>query len=265
MFFIVFFIINPEHQIVESNDSDLGKYGEVFTGIYSFFKPVFYGSLALLLVLTNINFIKMYRKSKDNKRRQLALYFILSALIPLLGFTISVLLVEVFNIIPHVQFGLVFLSFSGAVLTYGILKHRLFDIEFIVRGTFVYLIITLILIGIFRLIELALSHLISFTFFGGDLLARLIAGGIVAGMFFPLRGQAIKIGDKLFPKLTKTVKPDYKKNLRIYEKQLEMALEDGKISKKEKRMLKGLRSDLGITFEDHELLKRKIHSKMRIK
>jgi ABC-type ATPase involved in cell division len=69
----------------------------------------------------------------------------------------------------------------------------------------------------------------------------------------------------LFPKLTKTVKPDYKKNLRIYEKQLEMALEDGKISKKEKRMLKGLRSDLGITFEDHELLKRKIHSKMRIK
>jgi hypothetical protein len=261
-FFMVLFFINPEHRIVESNDSDLGKYGEEFTGIFSFFKPLFYLYLGLMLFLINSNFILMFRRSTGRSRRIKALYFIFSAFIPLIGFTISVLLVEIFNIIPHIQFGLVFLSISGIIIAFGILKHRLFDIELVVKETFTYLVITIILIGIFRLIELVLSYFISSTFFGGDITSRLIAAAIVAALFFPLRGQAAKIGDKLFPKLTKSVKSDHKKNLAIYRKQLELALEDGKISKKELGMLKGLRSDLGITFKDHKLLRQKIRSKM---
>ncbi|MCK5560857.1 MAG: hypothetical protein KAJ51_09705, partial [Thermoplasmata archaeon] len=120
--------------------------------------------------------------------------------------------------------------------------------------TFVYLIITIVLIGVFRLIELVLSNLISSTFFGGDLTARLIAAAIVASMFFPLRSQAVKIGNKLFPKLTRSVKSGHKRNLAIYKKQLEFVLADGKITKKEREMLKALRVDLGVSEKDHNRL-----------
>jgi hypothetical protein len=108
------------------------------------------------------------------------------------------------------------------------------------------------------LIELAVSNFISSTFFGGDLMARLIAAAIVAGCFFPLRSLAVKIGDRLFPGLTGTVKIDRKKELAIYKKQLEHVLEDGKISRKEEKMLKTLRDDLGISENDHKILEREI-------
>jgi hypothetical protein len=156
---------------------------------------------------------------------------------------------------------MVALSISGAIIVYGILRHRLFDIEFIVKKTFVYLLVTLALIGIFRLIELILSHFISATFFGGDITARLIAAAIVAGFFFPLRSFGIKIGDRLLPKLTKTVKYEYSKELAVYKKQLEHALEDGELSEKEVRMLKSLRADLGISDKEHDRLKREIVGK----
>lgn len=258
LFFLFFIIINPQNEIVESPDTDLGIYGKEFTGPYSFFKPLFYSILGLMIILTTLNFIRMYRQSKETIQKKRALFFVLSFLIPLIGFTISVILVEIFRIFPRVQLGMVALSMTGAIITYGILKHQLFDIEFIVKKTFVYLVITLVLIGVFRLFELFLSSFISATFFGGDFAARLIAAGIVFCFFFPLRKEAIKIGDKLFPKLVKSVKYDLSHEMMVYKKQLEHALEDGVISDKEEKMLKALRVDLGISEEDHERLKREI-------
>jgi hypothetical protein len=263
LFFLGLYFINPDHIVVKSNDTDLGLYGEEYIGIFSFFKPFFYVTLGIMLVLTTIIFIKMFKKSKVPKRKKLALYFIFSVFIPLVGFTVSIILVEIFYLIPHVQLGIVGLTISGVVIAYGILKHQLFDIHFIVKETFVYLIITIVLVSIFRLIELVLSNLISWTFFSGDLIARLIAAAIVAGMFFPLRSQAVKIGDRLFPKLTKSVKSGHKRNLEIYKKQLEFVLADGKITKKEEEMLKALRVDLGISQKNHETLKKEIKDKRK--
>ena len=254
LFFLGFYLINPDHIVGKSPNTDLGLYGEDYIGIYSLFKPLFYVTIGIMLVLTTITFFKMFKKSKEPKRRKRALYFIFSVFIPLVGFTVSVILVEIFYLVPHVQLGIVGLTISGAVVAYGILKHQLFDIHFIVKETFVYLIITIVLIGVFRLIELVLSNLISSTFFGGDLPARLIAAAIVASMFFPLRSQAVKIGNKLFPKLTRSVKSGHKRNLAIYKKQLEFVLADGKITKKEREMLKALRVDLGVSEKDHSRL-----------
>jgi hypothetical protein len=261
LFFIAFYIINPEHIVIESNDSDLGLYDVQSIGLYSFFKPVFFGSVGIMITLVTYNFIMMFRSAKSHLRKQRALYFVFSALVPLVGFVISITLIEIFHIIPRFQLRMVALSISGAIIVYGILRHRLFDIEFIVKKTFVYLLVTLALIGIFRLIELILSHFISATFFGGDITARLIAAAIVAGFFFPLRSFGIKIGDRLLPKLTKTVKYEYSKELAVYKKQLEHALEDGELSEKEVRMLKSLRADLGISDKEHDRLKREIVGK----
>jgi len=261
LLFLGLYILNPEHVVTRSPNTDLGLYGEQYTGIFSFFKPLFYSILGIMLFLTTMNYFKMFKRSSKPIQRKRATYFILSTLIPLIGFTISIILVEILHVIPHVQLGIVALSISGAVIAYGILKHQLFDIEFVVKETFIYLIITLILIGIFRLIELVLSTIISSTFFGGDLTARLVAAAIVAGTFFPLRNQTIKIGDKLFPKLTGSVKSGYKKNLAIYRRQLEFVLSDAKITKKERAMLKALRLDLGITEKDHSSLVKELTKK----
>jgi hypothetical protein len=258
LFYLGLYFLNPDPVVVKSPNTDLGLYGEEYIGIFSIFKPLYYVIIGIMLVLTTITFFKMFKKSKEPKRRKRALYFIFSVLIPLVGFTVSVILVEILYLVPHVQLGIVGLTISGAVIAYGILKHQLFDIHFIVKETFVYLIITIVLVGIFRLIELVLSNLISSTFFGGDLIARLIAAAIVAGMFFPLRSQAVKIGDKLFPKLTRSDNSGHKKNLAIYKKQLEFVLADGKITKKEREMLKALRIDLGISNNNHETLKKEI-------
>jgi hypothetical protein len=254
LMFLIFILINPENIVVESPDTDLGIYGKEFTGRFSFYKPVFYGYIGIMLVLTTLNFIRMYREIKNPILKKRSMYFVLSSLIPFIGFLISVLFVEILQIPLHVQLGMVALAVSGVVIAYGILKHQLFDIEFIVKKTFVYLLIALILIGIFRLIELILSYFISATFFGGDLGARFIAAVIVFCFFFPLRSTAVKIGDRLFPKLAKTVKYDFSHEIMVYNNQLKHALEDGVITEKEEKMLKSLRYDLGISDEDHENL-----------
>ena len=58
LFFILFTIVNPENTIVESPDTDLGIYGKEYTGPYSFHKPLFYLTIALLLFLSTINFFR---------------------------------------------------------------------------------------------------------------------------------------------------------------------------------------------------------------
>jgi hypothetical protein len=258
LLFLVFVLLNPENIIIESPDTDLGIYGKEFTGPYSFFKPLFYGFIGIMLVLTTVNFIRMFRGLKNPILKKRSMYFILSSLIPFIGFAISVFMVEIIHIPLHVQLGMVAPSISGVVITYGILKHQLFDIEFIVKKTFVYLLIALVLIGIFRLIELILSNFISATFFGGDLAARFIAAVIVFCFFFPLRNTAVKIGDSLFPKLAKTVKYDFSHEIMVYKNQLMHALEDGIITEKEENMLKSLRDDLGISDDDHEKILKKL-------
>ena len=110
------------------------------------------------------------------------------------------------------------------------------------------------------MIELGISYLVSLTFFGGSIIIRLIAAAIVAALFFPLRTYAVKVGDRLFPKFTETVKLDIGKETKIYRKQLEHVLADGEISEKEERMLRSLREDLSISQEVHERLVKEIES-----
>ncbi len=66
--------------------------------------------------------------------------------------------------------------------------------------------------------------------------------------------MAVKIGDRLFPKLAKSVKYDFSHEIMVYKNQLRHALEDGIITEKENNMLRSLRDDLGLSDEDHENL-----------
>ena len=255
--FFAFAILNQEYNIGEYPDTELGRYGRDLPGAIGIYWPIFRSLLFAFSVLTMVNFIRMYNRSEDPHLKRQALYFTFSSFIPLIGFSISVLLV-MFDVFIGVQFGLVAFSVAGAILTYGILKHGLFDIEIIVKKTFIYSLIAIPLLALFRLIELGISYLVSFTFFGGSLIVRLIAAAIVAACFFPLRKYAVNIGDRLFPSLTEAVRLDLSKEIAMYRRQLEHALEDGVISQKEERMLKQLRDDMDISDDIHRKLEAEI-------
>lgn len=257
--FLAFALVNPNNNVAEFPDTEVGRYGRDYLGNYAVFWPILRSMIFVILLLTTINFVRMQMKAEDPIVRIQALYFTLSVFVPLVGFTISVLLV-MFEVFINIQLVIVSFTFTGVLITYGILKYGLFDVEFIVRKTFIYSLIAFPLIGLFRLIELGISYLVSLTFFGGSIIIRLIAAAIVAALFFPLRTYAVKLGDRLFPKFTETVKLDIGKEMKIYKKQLEHVLEDGQISDKEAKMLSTLRDDLGISQEVHERLVKEIES-----
>jgi hypothetical protein len=251
--FFTFVLMNPNDIIQESPDTELGRWGRSYLGNYQVVWYLFRIMVLVTLVLTTINFVKFQRTTEDPSLRVQALYFTLSTFIPLAGFSVSLLLV-MFDVFIKVQLVFVGFTFTGVLITYGILKHGLFDIQFIVRKTFVYSLIAFPLIGLFRLIELGISYFVSFTFFGGSIVVRLIAAAIVAALFFPMRTYVVKLGDSLFPKFTETVKLDIGKETMIYQKQLEHVLADGEITKKEDAMLTSLREDLGIPDKTHDRL-----------
>jgi len=257
-FFAIAFL-NPDNTIAEFSDTELGRYGRDYLGPYRILWPMFRIILIIFLVLTTVNFLKMNNRMEDPVLKRQALYFTFSSFIPLLGLSISLLLF-MFDVFIGVQLALVSFAITGAIITYGILKHGLFDIEIIVKRTFIYSLIAIPLLGLFRLIELGISYLVSFTFFGGSLIVRLIAAAIVAACFFPLRKYAVEIGDRLFPSFTEAVKLDLVKEIAIYRRQLEHALEDGEVSQKEERMLKQLRDDMGISDETHRRLEAEIRA-----
>lgn len=262
--FIFSFIIITFNQLIEATDySPLGLFGKVYTGISVIYFPLFYGIIGLFMVLTTINFYKMYKQNKDFILKRQASYFILSSLVVIIGLVITTLLAW-YSRFPKLELTIVSLSISGLIIAYSILKHKLFDIEFYVKETFIYLSLTIALIGIFRLIELTVSYYISDVFFEGNLVARLIAAAIVAAIFFPLRNLALKVGNKLFPTFTKSIKSKKQHDL-IYKKQLKIAWLDGVITEKEKNMLNNLREEFGISNEEHKNIEKKIIDELKIK
>jgi hypothetical protein len=250
IFFSGFLIWNPRHWIGPSADSDMGVYGKVFEGPYEIYDGLWMLSVTTFLILAAIYFYRMYRESVEGRQKMNALIFLMASVPPLAGFVVTFLLVDVLRINIQVQLAIVMVAATGAIITYGILRHQLFEIELIVKKTLVFTLLVLILVGIFRLIELAISYTVSTAFFGGDVMARLIAAAIVAAFFLPFRKVAMGLGDKLFPSLASTIKLDDKKAIAIYRLQLEHVLEDGTITEKERRGLITLQEGLGLSGEE---------------
>lgn len=262
VFIFTFNIVSLHQVIVPTDYSPLGLFGKVYTGLFILYFPLFYGSIGLFLILTTINFYKMYKQNIDLILKRQAPYFILSSLVIVIGLIITTLLAW-YSRFPKVELTMVALSFSGLIIAYSILKHKLFDIEFYVKETFIYLLLTIVLIGIFRLIELTISNYISDVFFEGDLAARLIAAAIVAAVFFPLRNLALKVGNKLFPTIAQTMKSKKPQYLTVYKKQLKIAWSDGEITEKEQRMLIALREEFRISEDIHRKLELEIIKKKK--
>ena len=81
---------------------------------------------------------------------------------------------------------LLLLSFVFPIcIAIGILRYRLYDIDIIIRRTLVYGILTVCVVGLYVLVVAGLGALIGTS---GNLLISLVATGLVAVLFQPLRG-----------------------------------------------------------------------------
>jgi hypothetical protein len=252
-FFLFSLVLMNPSEVIRSEGGVFGLYSWPESSSLSPLLTVFYGFLVLMLTLASVNFIRMFRQSLDLDLRRRASYFVLSSLIPLMGLII-VAIATIFFVPLRLEISIVSLSISRAIIAYGILKDRLFDIDVLVIKSFSYTLTTLLLAWAFLLSEESLNHLISESFFSGIQVSRLISATFVAILFFPFKNGAHRITSRLFPHTISSMRIPKLRAMEIYRKQLECALEDGVISETEIRMLRRLRLSLEISDEDHEKL-----------
>lgn len=265
IFYFSIFLINskwiyPNIGVIEY--SLFGLYGGLEpTNLSSLLFLFFYVYIGMMATLATINFFRMFRQNIDLELRRRAAYFVLSSLIPaiLLNLTIFLSLFAV-GYHPKVELTIVSLSISGAIIAYGILKDRLFDIDVIVSKSVQYTLLNIGLAWIFLLSRETLISLISNLLFSGNQVATLMAGFIVVTALVPIKGVSSNLTTKLFPH-TRVVTLPTTRDLEIYHKQLEYVWDEDiteQIHKERKLMLNALRAVMGISEEEHELFERKL-------
>ena len=256
LFFIFLVLIDPvlgSPVVVHSDSSFFGLYERAIEGVplrWLFLTFFVLFATGLLLFLTTVNFIRMFRQHEDFELRRRASYLVLAPLIALIGMSIGLILVEIFGISPRFEISNVFVSVSIIILSYGTLKVKLFDIDLVVKKSFSYAIVTVLIAWIFLLLEESLSYFVSEIILGGIQISHLLSGIIIVVLILPLKDFSHKITDKLFPDMGHISTSH--RDIEIYKKLLEFTDKD------KGTMLQELRSFLGITEEDHERLEQEI-------
>jgi hypothetical protein len=161
---------------------------------------------SVLMIIPSL--IMRYRGSKGLVRQQIKLFvwaytLLIAIFLPLLPFfseinrsdTITSPALRLFDftysyiLIPAAPF---------VVVGYAILRHRLYDIDLIIRRTLVYSVLTAILVsvyfGVVTLLQTTFSRLIG----GESALAVVISTLAIAGLFTPVRGRVQRLIDRAF-------------------------------------------------------------------
>jgi signal transduction histidine kinase len=149
-------------------------------------------SAALVLLLIAQAFY--HRRAASPVQRQQSKWFILGGCVEVL---ISVGILAPLLIFPALGqngsfyqlvvngLALILLSFVFPIcIAIGILRYRLYDIDIIIRRTLVYGILTVCVVGVYVLVVAGLGALMGTS---GNLLIELVATGLVAVLFQPLR------------------------------------------------------------------------------
>lgn len=131
-----------------------------------------------------------------------------------------------------------------ALLTYGILKGQLFDIDLRLKGMLRRSIVALPFAVAFFVMSETVEQYLVLPFDSSWL--GLLAAGIIVLLLNPIRDFATSIADRLLPSVDAS--GDYVEGRKeeVYRNALETFLEDGVISDRERKVLERLRSDLGI-------------------
>jgi len=88
--------------------------------------------------------------------------------------------------------------FYTGIIAYAIGKYHLLDIEVVIGKGIVYATLTIFITGTYGIIVGLTQYLFSNTFAFTSLLGNITAAGIIAISFYPLKGLADKLTDRLF-------------------------------------------------------------------
>ena len=141
------------------------------------------------------------------------------------------------------------------LISYGILKTQLFDIDLRIRWTIKQSTLAAAFIAVFYLVTEGADRLLASEF--GNWIGLLASASLV---FFlaPLQRFSERVASLAMPNTENT--PEYAafRKLQVYEAALEEALPGG-ISEKERALLNRLRDSLGVAPPDAETLERDLH------
>jgi len=161
-----------------------------------------FAGYALLLVF------RKYKQTTSGIKRNQITYFLVAALFTVLVGSTNFLPSLGIRIYPIGNMATIIFT---SIVAYAIVKHRLMDIEVIIRKSVVYASLTASITAIYAIIVGVFHGVFGITRFAqGSLLVNALAAMIIALSFQPLRNRIQKIVDKLFFK----DKYDYHKTLK---------------------------------------------------
>jgi signal transduction histidine kinase len=144
-----------------------------------------------LLLVSAASLVVRFRRSGIEQRQQIKWLAFAASAIPV-WFIVSPLVQETVPVLFEIGETL---AFAGVPVAVGIavLKYRLYDIDLVINRTLVYGVLTACVVGIYVLVVGYLGALLR----TDDLLVSLIATGVVAVLFAPLRDRLQRVVNRL--------------------------------------------------------------------
>lgn len=163
------------------------------------------------------------------------------------GFALSAVL---FTFVPHdlPYFHWLFMLFPTVwlvyypLVTWGILKHQLFDIELRLKRGVERSVIAAAIAGVFFVLSYALEQFVS----ANNFVLGLAMAAAIALVFRPLQRTAERFADRLMPGVDTSEAYLEERRHEVYRNAVEAALQDGSVSDRERAILDRLRESLGV-------------------
>ena len=142
--------------------------------------------LILTVLLPGIALVVRFWRSRGVERQQLKWFVSAGALVVFAATLLFVVGVRSSDLIESVLWGFLVLAVCAVPASMGvaILRYRLWDIDLLINRAFVYGALSAIVVGIYVLVVGSLGALLQTR---GNLLVSLLAAGVVAVLFAPLR------------------------------------------------------------------------------
>jgi len=229
-----------------------------------------YSMVTLLFVYALVASIHAWRTAKRGIARERAGIFALAFGVRDLGWTLSYAIsswviwaqpeLTAFTVMTDISWLGKFVYALGTLLavpliTYGILRTQLFDIDIHIRWTIKQSTVAAVFVAVFYLVSEGADRLLESEL--GNVIG-LIASALVMFFLVPVQRFAERVAGAAMPNTENT--PEYAmfRKLQVYEAALAEALPDGNISDRERDLLDRLRDSLGISTADADAIEHEL-------
>ncbi len=152
----------------------------------------------MLAILSNYKLYTFFRNSSDLQKRNESLRLLIGATIGYLGGISSFLpMLGFYNFYPLT---IILVAFYGLFLSYSIFKYQIFELNIILRKSFVYSILVAVITIIYIITVLIIERLFQGLIGYQTIIGSICAAIIIAVIFIPLKNKLQFIVDKLLLK-----------------------------------------------------------------